>query len=160
PIDIAAAYLQHVIDGKPEQALKLADPKAVTEEHVKQIQVSELKRVKFALVLMNNARVQVVTERARLKRRPGAEAEDGHGVVGRKRAKPSDPWLLRDSDVVDEGRVMREIDHYLEGDYNAKKPPPPGPKDAPDPPAPKDPIPARGVAGDFLALVLAEKDAD
>jgi len=64
PIDIATAYLQHILDGKPEQALKLADPKAVTEQHTKEIRASELKRVKFVMVLANNARVQVVTERA------------------------------------------------------------------------------------------------
>jgi RNA polymerase sigma factor (sigma-70 family) len=157
PIDIAAAYLQAVIDGKPEQAQKFGDN--LNERYIKELQVAGLKQVNFALVLANNARVQVVTERAKLKRQPDAEAADGHVVVVLERPKPGGPWFVRESDVADEGKVLREIDHYLEGDYNAKKPAPPAPRDAPDPPT-MDPIPGRAVASEFLKLVHSEKDAD
>lgn len=160
PLDVAAAYLQHIIDGKPEQALKLASDR-VKERHTKEIQASGLKRVKFALVLMNNARVQVITERAKLVRRPNAEAEDAHVVVEMERERVGAPWMVVDSDVTDEGKILREIDHYLSGDYNFKKPAPPLARTEPDPPPRKgkDRTP-RDVATQFLTLVLAEKDAD
>jgi RNA polymerase sigma factor (sigma-70 family) len=159
PVEIAAAYLQHIIDGKPEQALKLADPARVGERYTKEIQVAGLKRVKFVMVLANNARVMVVTERAWLVPRPGAEAEENHVTVTLERANAGAPWVVIESDVGDEKKVTREVEHYLKGEFNAKKPAAPPPQKEPQP-EPKDPIPARRVAGEFLTLVHAEKDAE
>ena len=130
PSMIAAAYLHYILDGKPEQALKLADPKRVTERHTKEIQVAGLKRAKVAMVLANNARVMVVTERAKLVRRPGAAAEDNHVTVTLEREKTGAPWVVIESDVADEKKATREVEHYLKGEYNFKKPAPPRPQGA------------------------------
>lgn len=152
PVAIAAAFLQHVIDGKPERALKLAEPRMIDERDVKKIQVSGLKRVKLVMLLINDERVTVVTERAQLVRGGGPRPEDAHVVVTLEK-KSDVPWVVRESDIRDEKWVLREIDDYLDGKFNfdPKEDRPGVKKDA------KEPNPARGVAVEFLKLALAGK---
>jgi RNA polymerase sigma factor (sigma-70 family) len=153
PWEVATAYLQHIIDGKPEQALKLADAKKITDRKIKEMQVAGLKNVKVAMLLINDRQIDVVTVRQPLVRRPGAAAEDAHAVVTLEREKPGAPWVVRDNDVADVGAIWREVDDFLEGRMNFKD----GGKAEPAKGAKE---PAWAVAEEFLKLVLAKKDAD
>jgi RNA polymerase sigma factor (sigma-70 family) len=157
PWDVAAEFLQLVLDGKTEQALKLADPGAVPERKVKEIQASGLKRVKFALVLINDRRVQVVTEKAKLVFKPGEQPAEGHVFVTLEREKPEALWVVRDLDVRDTNKLTDGSGSYLDGLFNFEPPA----KEEPKPAAkPKAPSPAVDVATEFLTLALAGKAAD
>ena len=140
-----------VIDNKGEQALKLADSNAITERR-KEIRTAGLKRVKLAMILINDKQVMVVTERAKLVRRPGAEGEDAHAIVTLSRDKPGAPWVVRDSDIADEGKVVREVGRYLESKFTFDPPAKAEPK--------KEPKPAWDVATEFWTLALADKIED
>jgi hypothetical protein len=152
PWDIATDYLQLIIDRKGEQALKLTDK--LNERHIDEIQITGLKRVKLAMILMNDSRVMVVTERARLNSTTNAGAVDAHIAVTLERKTPDAPWRVEDSDVADEGRLVRGIDRYLDGGFNFKPEPK---KDRPDPKLPKQ---TWDVAVEFLKLALEEKAAE
>jgi RNA polymerase sigma factor (sigma-70 family) len=155
PWEIATAYLQHIIDGKPEQALKLADAKKITDRKLKEMQTAGLKRVKIAMLLLNNGQVHVITERQPLVRRPGAKAEDAHAVVTLERDKPDAPWIVRDNDVADVGAIWREVDDYLEGKFNFAQAAKLNPVKESEPPKV-----SWNVATEFLRLAHAEKTED
>jgi RNA polymerase sigma factor (sigma-70 family) len=159
--DVAAEFLQLAIDGKTDKAVKLAEPRMIDERDVKKIQASGLKRVKLAMILINDERVMVVTERAQLIRGGGPRPEDAHVVVTLEK-KPDVPWIVRESDIRDEKWAMREMGDYLEGKFNLKPDakeentvtPKNEEKDAKALKAEWD------VATEFLKLALAEKTAD
>ncbi len=149
--DVAAEYLQLIIDGKLDEAKKLGD--GLADRYPREIQTAGLKRVKLAMILVNDARVMVATERAKLKRRPNAEANDEHVVVMLERKNAAAPWKVRENDVADEKKVLREVDNYLEGKFKFDEDKLGGPLPAP----PKQPW---NAALEFLKLALAEKTAD
>ena len=153
PWEVATAYLQHIIDGKPEQALKLADPEKITDRKIKEMQTAGVKNVKVAMLLINDRQIDVVTTRQPLVRRPGANAEDAHAVVTLERVKPDAPWVVRDSDIADAGAIWREVDDFLEGKNNFRD----GEQAKPEQRAKE---PDWAVAEAFLKLALAEKTAD
>jgi RNA polymerase sigma factor (sigma-70 family) len=156
PWDIAAEYLRLIIDGKGDQALKMGDK--LGERHVKEIQTAGLKRVKVTMILMNDSRVMVVTQREKLKRAPNADAEDAHVSVTLERKQPDAPWVVEDSDVADEGKLVRGMDRYLDGGFDFKPDPK---KDKPEPKKePTQPKQVWDVAVEFLKLALAEKTAE
>lgn len=154
PWEVATEFLQFIIDGKPEQAQKLGD--RLDEKAVKELQVAGLKRAKLALVLVNDFRALVVTERAKLKRSADAKPTDEHAVVQLERKDAKSPWRVTETDVADEGAVWRDVDDYLEGQFNHDREPK---KDAPEP-AKGAKEPAWAVAEEFLKLALAGKTAD
>ncbi len=149
--DVATEYLQLIVDGKPEQAQKLGDNLA--DRYVKEVQTAGLKRVKLAMILINDSRVMVVTERAKLKRRPNAEATDEHVTVTLERKDAKAPWRVRENDVADEKKVLREIEDYLSGKFVFD--PLAAPKDEP-----KQPEPPWAAAGAFLAFATNGEVAD
>ncbi len=155
--DVATEYLQLIIDGKPEQAKKLGDN--LGERYIKELQVAGLKRVRFAAIVMNDSRVMVITERAKLKRQPNAEPEDNHVTVTLERKDADSPWRVIENDVTDpEGKLPREIGRYLAGEYDFKPDPK---KDKPEPKKdekePKALKPTWELAVEFLKLAIAEK---
>jgi len=150
PWDIAAEYLQLIIDGKPEQARKLIDSD-MSNRYIREMQVAGPKRVKFVMILMNDSRVMVVTERAKLKRNKDREPTDDHITVTLERKDADSPWRVIENDVVDEKQVMREMGDYREGKFNFKQDPKKDEKE------PKEPKPTWELAVEFMKLAQAEK---
>jgi RNA polymerase sigma factor (sigma-70 family) len=149
--EIATEYLQLIIDGKPEQAEKLGDRPGADAGEVTR---AGLKRVKLAMILIADERVLVVTERAKLKRRPNADPTDEHVTVTLERKETSKPWRVIENDVADEKKVLREMKDYPER-YNVRPEPKEDEKrDAKAPKANWD------VATEFLKLALDDKTAD
>jgi len=151
--DVARDYLQLIIDDKPEQAKKLGDD--LKDRYVKEIQVAGLKRVKLVTILVNDSRAFVVTERAKLKRRPDADPTDDHVIVTLERRDATSPWRVIENDVADEKKVLREVGDYLAGKYDFK--PDEKKKNKEDE---KEPKTDWGVATEFLKLALSDKPAD
>ena len=155
PWEIATEYLSAVVNGKTEQALKYGDN--LGERYPKEIQTAGLKRVKLAMVLVNDTRALVVTAPDKLKRRPNSDAIDGqHVLVELERKDAASPWRVRGNDVNDEKRVLREVGDYLNGKFDFK----PDQAKANEPTKAHEPRPPWHVAEDFLDLALAEKTAD
>jgi RNA polymerase sigma factor (sigma-70 family) len=156
PWDVATEYLSAIVNGMPEKAKKYGDK--LDDRFIKEIQTAGLKSVKLVAILVNDSRVMVVTQREFLKRRPNAEPALDHVTVTLERKDADSPWLVRENDVADEKKVLREVDDFLEGKFNFK----PDPKKANEKAnlKAKEPRPAWHVAEEFLQLALAEKTAD
>jgi RNA polymerase sigma factor (sigma-70 family) len=156
PWEIASDYLQAIVDGKPEWALRLADSKKIAVRHLKAIETSGLKRVRPVLVLLNDYQALVVFERAKLKRASNAQPDDLHAVVQLQRKDGPKPWLVAEHDITGESSIWREADDYLMGKFNFDRVPnkiqPEPLKDAKKP--------TWSVAEEFLRQALSGKTAD
>lgn len=148
--EVAAEYLSFITSGRPDAALKLGDN---LERHVKEIQTSGLGSAKVAMILVNDSRVMVVTNRAKLKRQPNAEPTDEHVTVTLERKDATSPWRVIESDIADEKKVLRESQNYLANKFQFPRAV--APKEAPN-----QPKPSWNVAIEFLALAQAEKVAE
>jgi hypothetical protein len=158
PWEIAAAFLKLALSGKTEEAVKLCDSQAALARQVDDIASSGLKVSRFRMMLMNDLRVAIVTERTKLAVKPGEELVEGSLVITLERARPDAKWLVRDMDFNDEARLRARIGRYLDGGFDFKQDPMRG---QPDPMrAAKGPIPAVDIAAEFLKLAMADKVAD
>lgn len=146
--EVATEYLQLIIDGKPKEAEKLGERGA----HAQEIVNAELKRAKLAMILINDSRVMVVTERAKLKRRPDAEPTDEHVTVTLERKDATSPWRVIENDVADEKKILRACAEYAEGKFSS-----PAAKGKNEPGKPKQ---TWDVATEFLTLAIAGKTAE
>lgn len=153
PWDIAAEFLKLALGGKTAEAKKLCDPSAALQSQVDDIANSGLKASRFRMMLVNDMRVAVVTERTEFAVKPGGTPVEGSLVITLERGKPDARWLVRDMDFNDEARLRSRIGRYLDGGFDLK------------PDAKKldrnenEPTPAAGIAAEFLALAVAGKDA-
>jgi hypothetical protein len=155
-LDIAAEFLKLALNGKTAEAVKLCDSQAALARQVDEIANSGLKVSRFRMMLLNDTRVAVVTERTKFAVKPGGEPVEGSLVITLERVKPSARWLVRDMDFNDEARLLARIGRYLDGGFDFK----PGVKKAEPKQDPKGPTPGADVAADFLEFALAGKDAD
>jgi hypothetical protein len=110
------------------------------------------------MMLLNEMRVAIVTERTKVALKPGGEPVEGSLVITLERGKLDARWLVRDMDFNDEARLQARMGRYLDGGFDFKQNPKKG---QPDPTrAAKGPTPAVDIATEFLKLSIAGNDSD
>lgn len=116
PIDVAAEFLTRAVAGQDADALKFTVPGTISEAKVGEIRRAGYTSTAFAIVLVNDTRVEAVTK----ERRPRKEGEaEGHLVIMVVKGKDG-AWRVKDLDVRDEKELRPRFVLYLEGRYDNK----------------------------------------
>jgi len=156
PWELAADYLQAIVDGKPDKAIALAVTKRAGERLVEEMKSAGLQRVRPVMILLNDYQALVVFERAKLRRAANVEPADLHAVVQLQRKDGPEPWLIAANEIADLASIWREADSYLMGKFNfnrvSNKVQPVSIKDARPP--------TWTIAEEFLRLAIQGKPAD
>jgi hypothetical protein len=116
PIEIAAEFLKLVFAAEDADALKCVAFGSVSANKIAEIRRAGYSREGFALVLINDTRVEVVTKEKHPRK---AGEPEGHLVIMVVKGKDG-AWRVKDIDIRDTGELKSRIDLYLAGRYNEK----------------------------------------